>query len=82
MAVMVDCLASDPFSMRLIVLAVMPVNSANSLTPRPKAALAIFSCTGFIFCTLYKYVLTPSAFPLWFGHCTNAAGQKQRGGRK
>jgi hypothetical protein len=39
----VDCLASDPFSMRVTVLAVMPAFSASSLTPQPTAARAIRS---------------------------------------
>jgi hypothetical protein len=42
-AFMVDCLASDPFSIRVTVLAVTPALSASSRTPHRKAARAILS---------------------------------------
>jgi len=41
-AAIVDCFASDPFSILVTVLAVTPAFSASSRTPKPSAALAIF----------------------------------------
>lgn len=56
-AVSVEFLVSDPFSIREIVFAVTPDFSAKSRTDHFSAALAIRNCSGFIV-LLSKLVLT------------------------